>query len=1117
MMTTSKINSAAGASKYLTDDNFAQKSTAAGEYYTSDGDIAAAQFHGKLAQHYAIAEQAVDKKQLNNLLSGTMPDGTNLAGGAKRTPGWEMTFSAPKSVSIAGLVLQDEAVIKAHDAAVAATLAHVEREHIITRVKSAGKEQLMRTDNMLAATFRHDTNRELEPQLHTHSVIFNATRTEDGQIRSLYSKQFFTQQKELGEHYRRELAANLETAGYEIRETEEGGKWSFELAAVKVELMQEFSSRSAQIEAHLAENGLTRETATAAQLDTAALATRKDKVAPDSREELQQHWRDVAAKYEQSQIVRVELAPDAQASMTEKNMSEVLRSVEHLSEREARPSVNALEQHLKTRNVQLSRTQINEALAQLEQAGELKRVETVEFDRRTKQQEVTGGFVTKSNSDKETQMQQTAQRMSADKKTGAGEEYKFSYARKDTIVQQSRATAGQTASILNAQQAADAVALAELDSAKHGHTWNEQQRAATLGILSDETRLHVVQGLAGTAKTSTVLKTVAREAERQNRTMIAVAPSQSATQKLAEETGIKDARNLSKVLADAKNFDERAAKKMDALTKQQQFLDVKIERLQAIQRDAQAAGYERIFGNKQRQNAVLAGEATTNLGQSETFRNKKGELVRTKTTKNKDGTEQKTYENAGVLSKLAASAVGAGLKKQADAKIDELLKQRNELAQQQAELAAEIKGQSSKIYVVDEASLASTQQLDDLLKHAERTGATVILTGDTKQHGSVDAGRAFEAIQEAVKQNGGKVYEMDTILRQKNEILKEAINEAVAGRVDQALKKIEESGGRIVVEKDAEARAQLIAKDYTTLSDDERRKTIVVDPSNESREMLTHEIREQLKERGKIGEEEIMIKRWKSAGVTQAEKRYADSYKSKQVRIDRPTPLMLEQGIKAGDVLQVDSINKDAQTVRINDIDYPVADLQQQDIGKLEEKGYSQNDAVVLNLKPADAAKMGVIKGETATITELNDDAITVKTDSGKELTLTTEQAKDLDHAYVQTSHKAQGQTQKRAIVNLSSYSSNLSNQQTLYVAASRATHDVRVYTDDRDALAKQIRARDGQKTRANEHSVKVDRAAINKARLSQTQQVKQQQTQHINTVQKAAEPLAKSNRMRIK
>lgn len=1108
MMTTSKINSAAGASKYLTDDNFAQKSTAAGEYYTSDGDVEAAQFHGKLAADYGLDGQKVDKKQLNQILSGVMPDGTILPGAAKRTPGWEMTFSAPKSVSIAGLVLQDESVIKAHDAAVAATLAHVEREHMITRIKTSGKERLQRTDNMFAATFRHDTNRELEPQLHTHSVIFNATKTDDGQIRSIYSKPFFSQQKELGEHYRRELAANLKAAGYEIRDTEEGGRWSFELSAVKVELMQEFSSRSAQIEAHLAANGLTRETATAAQIDTAALATRKDKVAPESREQLQQQWRDVASIYDQAHIERKELAHEERAAVTEKNMNEVLRSVEHLSEREARPSVNALEQHLKKRDVELSRTEINEVLAQLEQRGDLKRVETVEFDKRTKQLEVTAGFVTKNNVDKDLQLQQTAQRMSADKKTSAGEEYKFSYARKDTIVQQSRTTAGQTKSILSAQQAADAVAMAEKDSAKHGHAWNEQQRAATLGILSNETRLHVVQGLAGTAKTSTVLKTVALQAQRQNREMVAVAPSQSATQKLADETGIKDARNLSKVLADAKDFDERSAKKMEALAKQQQLLDTKIERLQAIQRDAQAAGYERIFGNKQRQNAVLAGESTANLGQNETFRNKKGELVRIKTSKNWRGQEEKTYENAGVLSKLAASAVGAGLKKQAETQIDELLKQRNELAQKQAELAAEIKGQSSKIYVVDEASLASTQQLDDLFKHAERTGATVILTGDTKQHGSVDAGRAFEAIQEAVREKGGKVYEMDTILRQKNEILKEAINEAVAGRVDQALNKIEESGGKITQEADDLLRAKAIAKDYTTLSDYERKKTIVVDPSNASREILTREIREQLKQQGKIGREEITVKKWRSDSLTQAEKRYADSYKDKQVRIDRPSALMRERGIKSGDILHVQAINAETQTVRINNVDYSTSELQQTaDVGKLEVKNYAQNDAVVLNLKTDDAAKIGVIKGETATVTAFKYDVITLKTENGKELKITKDQAKDLDHAYVQTSHKAQGQTQKRAIVNLSSKSSYLSNQQTLYVAASRATHDVRIYTDNREALVDQIQARHGQKTRANENHI----------RFEKVQPIQQKQQQKIEIQTNSQSPTIKQSRPKIR
>lgn len=1068
MLTTSKINSAVGAASYLTNDNFAEKTTAAGEYYTHDADIDATRFHGVLAEKYEL--KIVDKKTLNQLLSGKMPDGQDLAGAKKRTPGWEMTFSAPKSVSVAGLVLKDDAVIKAHDDAVAATLKYIEQEHMITRVKISGKEHLERTNNMLAATFRHDTNRELEPQLHTHAVIFNVTQSADGTNRSLYSKQFFSLQKEFGEHYRRELASNLREAGYELRQKiDDDKRFNFEIASIKNELMQAFSTRTQQIEQHLAENGLSRETATAVQLDTAALATRKEKSKKvQNREELQQKWQKVAQHFDQKIEKDIDASTTAKAS--EYAQREVMRSVEHLSEREARPSENALEMHLKSRDVHLSRSEIQNVLSDLEKQEMLSRIKTHEFDRRTRKNEVTDGFVTAENVRKEKQLQHFVVEQKADKRQAAGQKYTYEYERQGTIVKQERTTAPQTKSILNATDAESAVSRAEVTSSKHGHAWNNQQRAATVGILSDQTKLHVLQGLAGTAKTSTVLKTVAIEAQKQNRHMIAVAPSQSATKKLADETGIEDARNLSKVLADAKDFDVRAAKELEKIEKQQAILDTKIERLQKIQRDPQAAGYERLFGNKQRQNAILAGESTANLGKQQTFRAHNGELTRKEILGRK-------YTQAGTVGKLAATAVGHGLKKQAQQKTAELLSEKNQLSQKAAEIKAEMAGQSSKIYILDEASLASTQQLSDLMQHAQRTGATVVMTGDIKQHGSVDAGRAFETVQEVVREKGGRVYEMDAILRQKNEILKEAIRETVAGRVDIALQKVEESGGRITQIDDFKARAQAIAKDYASLSKEERNKTIVIDPSNASREMVTSAIRDELKANEQLDRQEITVKQWRSDGITQAEKGYADAYSGKQIRIDRPSKAMQDDGIKPGDIFSVQDANEYEQTVTLNGKTYDVTDLQKSaDIGVQVEKGYAKKEQVVLNLKPADALRNGVTRGENAEVTEIKDGKITVKTFSGKELTLTLEQAKDLDHAYVQTSHKAQGQTQKRSIVNLSSNASNLSNQQTLYVAASRATNDIRIYTDDREKLAMQIRERDGQKTRAIENKIRFEK-----------------------------------------
>ena len=102
-------------------------------------------------------------------------------------PGRDLTFSAPKSVSLAALVGGDRRIVEAHDKAVAATLAWVERNAAETRMKDPETGKMARVGNqkIVAATFRHDTSRNLDPQLHTHAVLANMVKGEDGKWRSM--------------------------------------------------------------------------------------------------------------------------------------------------------------------------------------------------------------------------------------------------------------------------------------------------------------------------------------------------------------------------------------------------------------------------------------------------------------------------------------------------------------------------------------------------------------------------------------------------------------------------------------------------------------------------------------------------------------------------------------------------------------------------------------------------------------------------------------------------------------------------------------------------------------------------------------------------------------------
>jgi conjugative relaxase-like TrwC/TraI family protein len=99
----------------------------------------------------------------------------NLHEVANRRVFFDFTFSPPKSVSIAALVGDDRRILEAHDEAVQVALRQLET-YAATRVRKDGETSYRLTGNLVGAVFRHDTSRALDPHLHTHCILFNATR-----------------------------------------------------------------------------------------------------------------------------------------------------------------------------------------------------------------------------------------------------------------------------------------------------------------------------------------------------------------------------------------------------------------------------------------------------------------------------------------------------------------------------------------------------------------------------------------------------------------------------------------------------------------------------------------------------------------------------------------------------------------------------------------------------------------------------------------------------------------------------------------------------------------------------------------------------------------------------
>ena len=254
-------------------------------YYTGSGE-APGRWLGRNADLLGL-DGRVDGAALRHVLGGRDPvSGEPLVAQQRTVPGFDLTFRAPKSVSLlwalAGHPTQLE-VRRAHDAAVEAALDYLERNAAFTRRGRAGAEQVP-IRGFVAAAFRHRTSRADDPLLHTHVLVANlAHTTDDGGWRSLDARHLYLHAKTAGYLYQAHLRHEL-TRRVAVR-------WGpvhngcADIDGVPRDLIDAFSRRRAQILAHL--DRLGHSSAGAAQVAT--LATRQAKsTAPD---DLHAQWR----------------------------------------------------------------------------------------------------------------------------------------------------------------------------------------------------------------------------------------------------------------------------------------------------------------------------------------------------------------------------------------------------------------------------------------------------------------------------------------------------------------------------------------------------------------------------------------------------------------------------------------------------------------------------------------------------------------------------------------------------------------------------------------------------------------------------------------------------------
>lgn len=363
------------------------------------------------------------------------------------------------------------------------------------------------------------------------------------------------------------------------------------------------------------------------------------------------------------------------------------------------------------------------------------------------------------------------------------------------------------------------------------------------------------------------------------------------------------------------------------------------------------------------------------------------------------------------------------------------------------------KGLNAKtLLIVDEAGMTSTGQLHAILVAAAAAHCRVVLVGDTGQLQAVEAGKPFAQLQA----HGMHTSAVNQIQRQKNPLLKQAVELAADGQIGMAVEVLDK---QIVEIPNSAERFDCITNDYASLSGADRTATRVIAGTRYARNEINRRIRDKLGFSGQ-GQEFVLLER---KDHTKVQARSILSYET-------------------GDVVQAET-------------DYPSLGLKRGEMALVLERLDHQillerPDGSQITWQPALATKLtayvpvkrplsigdlvrvtandrgrGLINGDMALVSYIEPDhqTLTLTLKNGATVKLDGRKPLGLDYGYCSTVHASQGQTCDRILIEADA-NSLTANENTFYVAISRAKYHAQIYTDDREMLPLAM-SRENEKT----------------------------------------------------
>ena len=366
---------------------------------------------------------------------------------------------------------------------------------------------------------------------------------------------------------------------------------------------------------------------------------------------------------------------------------------------------------------------------------------------------------------------------------------------------------------------------------------------------------------------------------------------------------------------------------------------------------------------------------------------------------------------------------------------------------------------SKHLYMVDESSLASTQQMRDFLNKIGPQDR-VLLIGDTRQHQGVDAGKPFEQLVRA----GMHTAQLDQIVRQKDPELLKAVEHLSKGEIAPGIAMLQQQG-RVTEIADTPQRIEAIAKSYAAHPEN----AIIVSPDNASRREINQAVRAELQTLGMVQSADYTMRVLSPrSDMTGADRAWAARYQVGDIlHYQRGSK---DLGIEQRSYAQVTATNPEENRITVQkqdgeQISYDPSRLRGISAYREIEREFSVGDRLQFT---APNRELQIANRDLSTIEQITRDGqLAVRMDNGKAVSFDANEMRHFDHGYAVTSHSSQGLTAERVLVNIDTgVHPDLINNRFAYVSISRASHEAHIYTNDAKSLGENL-SRDVSKTTA--------------------------------------------------